>query len=182
MTFKLPCLRFVYVKLWFNSTKRLSETQMKSILCKIWGFHSGDYEECRLLGCDAVWTEVSEEYIASIFRVEISASEKTAWSGGSLAYISTMNMEVICSSETSIHTRSTCTTSQKTELFMKLYCQENNYIIIIIIIINNYNPFSILQSRLRRHTHSMSSCATFHVLLAQPSTPFNLFANAVCGN
>jgi hypothetical protein len=24
-------------------------------LCKIWGFHGGDYEECRLLGCYAVW-------------------------------------------------------------------------------------------------------------------------------
>jgi hypothetical protein len=22
---------------------------------KIWGFHGGDYEECRLLGCYAVW-------------------------------------------------------------------------------------------------------------------------------
>jgi hypothetical protein len=22
---------------------------------KIWGFHCGDYEECRLLGCYAVW-------------------------------------------------------------------------------------------------------------------------------
>jgi hypothetical protein len=25
------------------------------ILSKIWGFHGGDYEECRLLGCYAVW-------------------------------------------------------------------------------------------------------------------------------
>jgi hypothetical protein len=25
------------------------------ILCKICGFHGGDYEECRLLGCYAVW-------------------------------------------------------------------------------------------------------------------------------
>jgi hypothetical protein len=24
-------------------------------ICKIWGFHDGDYEECRLLGCYAVW-------------------------------------------------------------------------------------------------------------------------------
>jgi hypothetical protein len=24
-------------------------------LCKIWGFHGGDYEEYRLLGCYAVW-------------------------------------------------------------------------------------------------------------------------------
>jgi hypothetical protein len=26
-----------------------------SVLCKIWGFHSGDYEEWHLLGCYAVW-------------------------------------------------------------------------------------------------------------------------------
>jgi hypothetical protein len=23
--------------------------------CKICGFHGGDYEECHLLGCDAIW-------------------------------------------------------------------------------------------------------------------------------
>jgi hypothetical protein len=28
---------------------------MDSAACKMWGFHSGDYEECRLLGCGAVW-------------------------------------------------------------------------------------------------------------------------------
>jgi hypothetical protein len=25
------------------------------IQCKIWGFLSGDYEECRLLGCYTIW-------------------------------------------------------------------------------------------------------------------------------
>jgi hypothetical protein len=25
------------------------------MLCKIWGFHGGDYEELRLLGCYAMW-------------------------------------------------------------------------------------------------------------------------------
>jgi hypothetical protein len=25
------------------------------MLCTIWGFHGGDHEECRLLGCYAVW-------------------------------------------------------------------------------------------------------------------------------
>jgi hypothetical protein len=83
-----------------------------------------------------VWTDVSEERIASIFRVEKSASEGPAWScgcrlsqqsktpsymrtgspcslqspahaGSSLANFSTLNMEAIRSSETSVHTRST---------------------------------------------------------------------------
>jgi hypothetical protein len=31
---------------------------------------------------DLVWTDVSEERIASIFRVEKSASEEPAWAGG----------------------------------------------------------------------------------------------------
>jgi hypothetical protein len=46
--------------------------------CKIWGFHDVDYEECRLLGCYAVWllyepalvrTGISEELSASIIRM-----------------------------------------------------------------------------------------------------------------
>jgi hypothetical protein len=43
------------------------------MLCKTSGFHGGGYEECRLLGCYAVWvlgrTDVSEELIAFIIRV-----------------------------------------------------------------------------------------------------------------
>jgi hypothetical protein len=31
---------------------------------------------------DLVWTDVSEERIASIFRVEKSASKEPAWAGG----------------------------------------------------------------------------------------------------
>jgi hypothetical protein len=33
---------------------------------------------------ELVWTDVSEERIASIFRVEKSASEEPAWAGGIL--------------------------------------------------------------------------------------------------
>jgi hypothetical protein len=44
---------------------------------------------------DLVWTDVSEEGIASIFRVEKSAIEKPAWAGGSRR-----------PSETSVHRRS----------------------------------------------------------------------------
>jgi hypothetical protein len=44
--------------------------------CRLYGFQSGDYEECRLLmwRCvDQVRTDVSEERVVSIFRVEKSA-------------------------------------------------------------------------------------------------------------
>jgi hypothetical protein len=38
-----------------QETHYLSATESNQLmLCKIWGFHGGDYEECRLLGCDAV--------------------------------------------------------------------------------------------------------------------------------
>jgi hypothetical protein len=67
---------------------------------------------------DLVWTDVSEERIASIFRVEKSSSEEPAWSDdcslhplahadSSLEDFYTLKMEVMRSSETSVHTRST---------------------------------------------------------------------------
>jgi hypothetical protein len=31
------------------------KTLIKLVICIIWYFHGGDYEECRLLGCYAVW-------------------------------------------------------------------------------------------------------------------------------
>jgi hypothetical protein len=36
------------------SGEKRRNRKLRSI-CKIWGFHSGDYEECRLLGCGAVY-------------------------------------------------------------------------------------------------------------------------------
>jgi hypothetical protein len=36
-------------------TKIGNEAKDCMYLCKIWGFHDGDYEEWRLLGCYAVW-------------------------------------------------------------------------------------------------------------------------------
>jgi hypothetical protein len=58
---------------------------------------------------DLVWTDVSEERIASIFMVEKSASSllATSHAGSSLADLSILKMEVIRSSETSVHTRYT---------------------------------------------------------------------------
>jgi hypothetical protein len=70
-----------------------------------------------------VWTDVSDERIASIFRVDKSAIEEPVWAGGcrlshqsentqhiagsSLVDLSNLNMDAIRSSETSVHTRST---------------------------------------------------------------------------
>jgi hypothetical protein len=59
---------------------------------------------------DLVWTYVSEEHIASIFRVEKSGScnlQPPAHTGFSFTNFSTLKMEAILSSETSVHTRST---------------------------------------------------------------------------
>jgi hypothetical protein len=39
-----------------QETHYVSATQLSRLmLCKIWGYHGGDYVECRLLGCNAVW-------------------------------------------------------------------------------------------------------------------------------
>jgi hypothetical protein len=47
---------------------------------------SQKFEECRLLEhrVDLLRTDVSEERVASIFRVEKSASEEPAWAGGTV--------------------------------------------------------------------------------------------------
>jgi hypothetical protein len=54
-------------------------------LRNIWGFHGGDYEECRLLGCESL--------------------QPPAHAGSSLADFSTLKKEAIRSSETSVYTR-----------------------------------------------------------------------------
>jgi hypothetical protein len=51
---------------------------------------------------DLMWTDVSEERIVSIFSLQ-----PPAHAGSSLADFSTLKMETIRSSETSVHTRST---------------------------------------------------------------------------
>jgi hypothetical protein len=46
------------IKIQFVSHRKhyVSATEpSRLMLCKISGFHGGDYEECRLLGCYAVW-------------------------------------------------------------------------------------------------------------------------------
>jgi hypothetical protein len=57
---------------------------------------------------DDFGTDISEERISSIFKVENSF----------LADFSTLKMEAIRSSETSVHTTSTHDTSQETEFFI----------------------------------------------------------------
>jgi hypothetical protein len=68
---------------------------------KTWRMQSSGMWRCIYL----VWTDILEECITSIFRVE--KSEPPAHAGSLLADFSTLKMEVICSSETSVHTRST---------------------------------------------------------------------------
>jgi hypothetical protein len=57
---------------------------------------------------DLVWTDGSEERIASIFRVEKSAGEERATCSRlfSLAHFSTLKTEAIRSTETSVYARS----------------------------------------------------------------------------
>jgi hypothetical protein len=50
---------------WKASSVDIFSVHNLHYLCRNWGFHGGDYEEWRLLG-----TDVSEERVASIFKVE----------------------------------------------------------------------------------------------------------------
>jgi hypothetical protein len=65
---------------------------------------------------DLLWTDASEERVTYTFRVEKSAIEEPTWAGGCrlshqsktvFSDFSTLKMEAIHSSETSIHTKST---------------------------------------------------------------------------
>jgi hypothetical protein len=42
---------YIYLK---QVLRYLDHVMNNILLCKIWGFHEGDYEEYRLLGCYAV--------------------------------------------------------------------------------------------------------------------------------
>jgi hypothetical protein len=69
-----------------------------------WGMPSSGMWRC----VDLMWTDVSEERIAAIFRVEKSTSEEPTWAGScmllnagsSLVDFYTLNMAAIRSSET----------------------------------------------------------------------------------
>jgi hypothetical protein len=65
---------------------------------KIRGFH-GDYEECRLLGCGAVWLLLLV-FRRSFLQLLVAASFPTS------LILSTVMMEAIRSSETSVLTKS----------------------------------------------------------------------------
>jgi hypothetical protein len=84
------------------------------MLCKIWGFHGGDYEEYRLLGRYAVLPFNNRRFgetSASIIRVKIICEQETLavtsnWRPQRRSTI-TLMMEALGFSETSVLTRTT---------------------------------------------------------------------------
>jgi hypothetical protein len=68
--------------------------------CKIWGFHSGDYEECCLLGCYAMWRSIVCP--CSMRRLLVMANVVP-----SSPILVTFMMEALRSSETSVLIRAT---------------------------------------------------------------------------
>jgi hypothetical protein len=78
------------------------------MLCKIWGFHGGEYEELCLLGCYAVW--ILQEptfrrnfvFLRSVCRLLVTANVVP-----SSQILVTLMMEALSSSETSDLTRAT---------------------------------------------------------------------------
>jgi hypothetical protein len=47
--------------------------------------HNGHYEECKFPGAVRKYTDVSEEYIISIFGIESKLSKKPARTGGKIS-------------------------------------------------------------------------------------------------
>jgi hypothetical protein len=45
----------VHINSAWESIRENNKISTKESLCKIWGFHGGDYEEWCLLGCYAMW-------------------------------------------------------------------------------------------------------------------------------
>jgi protein tyrosine phosphatase len=64
---------------------------------KILGFHGGDYEECRFLGCYAVWLLLQPAFLRSVLQMIVTVNVLSSLS------LSTLMMEAICSSETSVY-------------------------------------------------------------------------------
>jgi hypothetical protein len=64
------------------------------MLCKIWGFHGGDYEKCRPLGCYAVWLLWEPTFRRNL------APPLSGWQR--VGELATLMMEVLSSSETSV--------------------------------------------------------------------------------
>jgi hypothetical protein len=77
-----------------------TDLNMNSVLCKIWGFHGCDYEECRLLRCGALWGLVTTDFSGNM------SSPSSGWNPRSLI-LSSLEMEVTHFSEKSVLTRPT---------------------------------------------------------------------------
>jgi hypothetical protein len=77
--------------------------------CKIWRFHSGDYEECHLMGCYAIWLLQEPTFLRNVAhpyqseknkraRINDSSNEQPSSSPTPVTLI----MEALNSSETSV--------------------------------------------------------------------------------
>jgi hypothetical protein len=101
--------KFVIVQYVQNIYKVMGFT--KSLICKVSGFHGGDYEEtvfwdvvpCR----SCVNRSFGGNYHLHLHDIKIRRLQPPAHAGSSLADFSTLKMEAICSSETSVYTRFT---------------------------------------------------------------------------
>jgi hypothetical protein len=90
---------------WGYSLVNLTVSKYKS---RILGLHGGDYEECRLLGCVAVWILQEPTFRRNVFLRTVVQSVSKRLTLFSVAYFfSALKMEATRSSETSVFTRCT---------------------------------------------------------------------------
>jgi hypothetical protein len=122
---------------------------------------------------DLMWTDVSDERTASIFSVEKSASDVPAWAsvcrlkppahaGSSFADFSTLKMEAIRSSETSVHTRLKWRHIPEDGI-LHSHCRENlkSYIIFYVIEPCKLTEIVSKQKELRMYTTAHSRANVF---------------------
>jgi hypothetical protein len=86
---------------------RMLEFYEEKFLRKIWGFSKGWLWRMPSPGMwrhvDLVWTDVSEERIASIFRVEKTASEELAWEGAAVCSHAKVKLSLCLTNQTIRH-------------------------------------------------------------------------------
>jgi hypothetical protein len=91
----------------YHSTDIVGTSEMIIVtcfLCKIWGFHGGDYEEWRFLGCYAVCLLYEPTFRKNLASSRLLVTACVVPTSPSLI---TLMKEVLSSSETSVLTRAT---------------------------------------------------------------------------
>jgi hypothetical protein len=99
----IPCVTFRSRVIFIVAPLKTSKVHTKTIQCRIWGFHGGDYEEFRLLGCGAMWVY----YKPTFRRMSTPFSGEKKYRSEETCNAVPKKVEATRSSETSVYNKST---------------------------------------------------------------------------